>query len=145
VFAGDTQAGWLGELHPSVAAEWDLEGVAGFELDFGLLAGAATAVPRYEDLTSFPAIRRDLALTVPVGVSSDRVIDVIRKSAGERLARIEIFDVYEGRQAGENRKSLAMHLEFRAEDRTLTDEDARAIVDKILSDALSAVGAGHRA
>ena len=54
VVVGDAPAGWLGELHPSVAAQWDLEGVAGFELDFGALAGAAELVPRYEDLTSFP-------------------------------------------------------------------------------------------
>ncbi len=145
VMVGGERAGWLGELHPSVAAGWDLAGVAGFELDFGALATAATAVPRYEDLTSFPAIRRDLALSVPLDVSSNQVVDVIRQSAGRLLDRIEIFDVYEGVQAGENRKSLAMHLEFRADDRTLTDEDAKQIIDKVMRDALTAVGAAYRA
>ena len=74
VMAGETRAGWLGELHPSVAAEWDLDGVAGFELDFGVLASAATAVPRYEDLTSFPAIRQDLAIVVADDVPAARVL-----------------------------------------------------------------------
>jgi phenylalanyl-tRNA synthetase beta chain len=145
IVGDDRPAGWLGELHPSVAAHWDLEGVAGFELDFGVLAGAATAVPRYEDLTSFPAVRRDLALSVPRDVSSARLIDVVRQSAGKRLHRIDIFDVYEGPQAGEGRKSVALHLEFRASDRTLTDEDATEIVDKVLRDASAAVGAARRA
>ena len=52
--------------------EWDLEGVAGFELDFGALAGAATGVPRYEDLTSFPAIRQDIAVVVADDVPAAR-------------------------------------------------------------------------
>jgi phenylalanyl-tRNA synthetase beta chain len=145
VIVGDDRAGWLGELHPSVARAWDLEGAAGFELDFGALAGAATAVPHYQDLTSFPAVRRDLALTVPREVSSAQVVDVVRSSAGPQLRRVEIFDVYEGLQVGEGRKSLALHLEFQARDRTLTDEDAQALVDKVVADAAKAVGAVHRA
>jgi phenylalanyl-tRNA synthetase beta chain len=145
VFAGAARAGWLGELHPSVAAEWDLDGVAGFELDFGALAAAAQLVPRYEDLTSFPAIRRDLAVSVARDVPADRVVETVRSAAGSRLAHIEIFDVYEGAQAGEGNKSLAMHLEFKAPDRTLTEDDAQQLVSKILRALLERVGAAYRA
>ena len=84
VLAGGEPAGWLGELHPAVAARWDLEQAAGFELDFGVLARAADVVPRYEDLTSFPAVRQDLAIVVPDGVSAAAVVDVVQ--AGRRLA-----------------------------------------------------------
>jgi phenylalanyl-tRNA synthetase beta chain len=145
VLVSGKHAGWLGEIHPSVAAEWDLERVAGFELDFGVLASVAPEVARYEDLTSFPAVRRDLALSVPEGVSARRILDVVHGAAGKRLRHAEIFDVYHGDQAGEGRKSVAMHLEFRAEDRTLTDQDAKEIIDRILRDALRDLGAAFRA
>ena len=83
--SGDRRAGWLGELHPSVAAAWDLDGVAGFELDFGALAAAATGVPRYEDLTSFPAIRQDIAVVVGDDVPAARVLELIRAAGGALL------------------------------------------------------------
>ncbi|HYM57292.1 MAG TPA: phenylalanine--tRNA ligase subunit beta, partial [Solirubrobacteraceae bacterium] len=78
VLAGGEVAGWLGEVHPSVAARWDLERVAAFELDFGMLARAAVHVPSYEDLTSYPAVRQDLAVTVPDDVAAALVVEVVR-------------------------------------------------------------------
>jgi phenylalanyl-tRNA synthetase beta chain len=133
VVVGGTEAGWIGELHPSVAAQWDLDGVAGFELDFGALAGAATGVPRYEDLTSFPAVRQDIAVVVADDVPAARVLDVIRSAAGALLRDAEVFDVYRGSQVGEGRASLAIRLEFRASDRTLTDEDVAQRREKIVA------------
>ena len=81
------RAGWLGELHPSVAAAWDLDGAAGFELDLGPLAAAADAVPRYEDLTSFPAVRQDLAVVVADDVPAARVLDVDPRRRRRAAAR----------------------------------------------------------
>ena len=140
MIVGETRAGWLGELHPSVAAEWDLDGVAGFELDFGVLAAAATAVPRYEDLTSFPAIRQDLAVVVADDVPAARVLDVIRSAGGALLRGAEVFDVYRGAQVGEGRASLAIRLEFRAADRTLTDEEVAQRREKIVAALREQVG-----
>jgi phenylalanyl-tRNA synthetase beta chain len=98
--------------------------VAGFELDFAAVAAGATVTPRYRDLTSFPSVRQDLAVTVPADVPAARVLEVIRASAGPLLAGAEVFDVYRGPQVGEGRASLAVRLEFRAPDRTLTDAEA---------------------
>jgi phenylalanyl-tRNA synthetase beta chain len=145
VFAGAQPAGWLGELHPSVAAAWDLEGVAGFELDFGVLAAAATAVPRYEDVTSFPALRHDLAVVVPEGVPAARVLETIRSAGGALLAGVEVFDVYRGPQVGEGRTSLALRLEFRAPDRTLTEAEVAQRRDKIVDALREQVGGELRA
>ena len=133
VLIGDRPAGWLGELHPSVAAAWDLPGAAGFELDFGPLAGAATAVPRYEDVTSLPAIRQDLAVVVPADTPADSVLEVIRGAGGALLRGAEVFDVYRGAQVGEGLASLAIRLEFRAADRTLTDEEVAQRREKIVA------------
>jgi len=140
VLVGDRQAGWLGELHPSVAAGWDLEGVAGFELDFGVLTGAATGVPRYEDLTSFPAIRQDIAVVVADDVPAARVLDAIRSAGGALLRSAEVFDVYRGAQVGDGRRSLAIRLEFRAPDRTLTDEEVAQRREKIVAALRERVG-----
>jgi len=116
-------AGWLGEIHPGVAAEWDLEAVAGFELRWAALERAAVAVVRYEDLTSFPAVRQDLAVTVPDDVAAADVLAAVRAAGGSLLRSAEVFDVYRGEQAGAGRTSLALRLEFRASDRTLTDAE----------------------
>ena len=133
VLAGGRPAGWLGELHPAVAAEWDVEQASGFELDFGVLVDAAVAVPDYEDLISFPAVRQDLAVVVADDVPAATVLDVVRDAGGPLLRHAEVFDVYRGAQVGEGRASLAVRLEFRAGDRTLTDEEAAERRERIVA------------
>jgi phenylalanyl-tRNA synthetase beta chain len=142
VLAGGEPAGWLGELHPAVAARWDLEQAAGFELDFGVLAEHAVLRPDYEDLTSFPAVREDVAVVVPDGVSAAQLVAVVRKAGGALLRRAEVFDVYEGPQVGEGNRSLAIRLEFRAPDRTLTDEEVARLRERIVTDVTQRTG-GH--
>jgi phenylalanyl-tRNA synthetase beta chain len=137
--------GWLGELHPVVAAAWDLPQVAGFELDFGALARAATAVPSYEDVTSYPGIRQDLAVVLADTVPAGEVVGVVREAGGALLRAAEVFDVYRGAQVGEGRVSLALRLEFRAADRTLTDEEVTAPREKIVAALADKLGGEIRA
>ena len=126
-------AGWLGELHPLVAARWDLDRAVGFELDLDAVTAAAAAVPSYRDLTSFPSVREDLAVVVGDGVAAAEVIAVVRDAGGALLASAEVFDVYRGAQVGDGRASLALRLEFRAPDRTLTAEEVAARREKIVA------------
>ncbi len=119
--------GWLGELHPSVAAEWDLGAhtVAGFELDLDAVPEPPTA--RFEDVTSFPTVREDLAVVLDEGVSAARVLEVARAAGGKLLAAAEVFDVYRSpERLGEGKVSLALRLTYRSTDRTLTDEEVAA-------------------
>ena len=137
-------AGWLGELHPAVAARWDLAApVAGFELDWGVLVAVAPPDERYEDLTSFPGITQDLAVVVGADVPAADVLDVVRGAGGALLRSAEVFDVYRGAQVGEGRASLAVRMEFRAADRTLTDDEVAQRREKIVA-ALARAG-GRRA
>ena len=138
-------AGWLGELHPQVAAAWDVDAAAAFELDWAMLSAAAIRVQRYEDLTSFPAVRQDLAVSVPDDVPAARVVEVVRAAGGPLLRAAEVFDVYRGAQVGEGRSSLALRLEFRAPDRTLTDEDVAGRREKIVAALGEQVGGELRA
>ncbi len=134
-------AGWLGELHPAVAARWDLDApVAGFELDWGVLVAAAPPPERYEDLTSFPGITQDLAVVVPAGVAAADVLGVVRGAGGALLRSAEVFDVYRGAQVGEGRASLAVRMEFRAADRTLTDDEVAQRREKIVAALAAQVG-----
>jgi phenylalanyl-tRNA synthetase beta chain len=134
VLAGGEDVGWIGELHPLVARLWDLDhGAALFEIDLDRALGHADAVPRYVDLTSFPALRLDLAFTLPDDVPAAAALATVREAGGTLLADVRVFDLYHGAQVGEGRKSLALALSFRAPDRTLTDEDVAPLRDRIVA------------
>jgi phenylalanyl-tRNA synthetase beta chain len=127
-----TPAGWLGEVHPLVCRTWNLDAAVAFELEAAPLVAAATlGEETYEDVTTFPAVYQDLAVVVPGDVSADQVRRAILAGGGELLGEAEVFDLYEGEQLGENRKSLALNLEFRAPDRTLTDEEVAGLREAI--------------
>jgi phenylalanyl-tRNA synthetase beta chain len=125
-------AGWLGEVHPSVAARWDLtDAVAAFELDLDRAVGLVRT-PQYQDVTSFPELREDLAVIVADSVTAAEVVAVARRAGGGLLAGAEVFDVYrDAERIGEGHVSLALRLRFRALDHTLTDEDVAARRRKI--------------
>jgi phenylalanyl-tRNA synthetase beta chain len=122
VVIGGLGAGWLGEVHPLVCRGWDLEGAAAFEIGLAeLVAGSPFARETYEDVTTYPAVYQDLAIVVDEDIPAARVRAAVMKGGGELLRSARVFDVYRGEQVGEGRKSLALRLEFRAPDRTLTD------------------------
>jgi len=126
--------GWIGEVHPLVCRDWDLETAVGFEIATAALIGAATVGEEiYEDVTTFPAANQDLAVVVPLAVSAATVREAILAGGGELLHSARVFDLYEGEQLGEGRKSLALRLAFRAPDRTLTDEEVAPLREEIKS------------
>jgi len=118
------EIGWIGELHPLVAREWDLESAVAFELDLDTIAELTDgALPTYADVPTFPAVLQDIAVVAATGVTAANVLEAVRKGGGELLASAEVSDVYEGEQLGEGNRSLTVRLEFRAPDRTLTDDE----------------------
>jgi phenylalanyl-tRNA synthetase beta chain len=135
----ERKLGWIGELHPLVAREWDLEGAAAFELDLDLIAELAPGSVQYEPVSAFPPVIQDIAVVVPEDVAADEVEAAIADGGGDLLARVELFDVYRGSQIGEGNKSLALRLEFQAPDRTLTDDEV-AGVRALIEDRLAALG-----
>jgi phenylalanyl-tRNA synthetase beta chain len=124
VLIGGEPAGWIGEVHPLVCREWDLDAATAFEVELAALVDAATAgEEEFEDVTTFPAVYQDLAVVVPDDVIAAAVRAAVLAGGGELLRSAEIFDLYEGEQLEAGHKSLALRLEFRAPDRTLTDEE----------------------
>jgi len=140
VSAGGASVGWLGEVHPLVCRTWDLEAAVAFELDAApLLATATLGEEHYEDVTTFPAVYQDLAVVVPAGTPAAEVRAAVRDGGGELLRTAQVFDLYEGEQLGADHKSLALNLEFRASDRTLTDEEVAGLRESIKA-KLDAIG-----
>jgi phenylalanyl-tRNA synthetase beta chain len=146
VSAGGEDVGWIGELHPLVARAWDLDyGAALFEVDLDRVLDHADSVPQYVDLTSFPALRMDLSVTLPEDVPAATVVATVREAGGELLADARVFDLYHGEQVGAGRKSLALALAFRAPDRTLTDEDVAPLRERIVAALREGLGGELRA
>jgi phenylalanyl-tRNA synthetase beta chain len=131
--------GWIGELHPLVAAAWDLSGASCFELDLDRLIAAVPTDTAYEDLIGYPPLRQDIAVALPQQISAQQALTSARAAGGELLRDVRVFDVYSGPQVGEGRRSLALALSFRAADRTLTDEDVAPARERIVA-ALAGLG-----
>ncbi len=137
------EAGWIGEVHPEVAAAWDLPECAAFELDAAALLAAWREDQQYEDVTTFPAVYEDLAVAVPDELPAESLRAAVLEAGGELLRSARIFDLYRGAQVGEGRKSIALRLEFRAPDRTLTDADVAAR-RRAIEEALARIGGALR-
>jgi len=142
ILVGGARAGLLGEVHPLVAQEWDLDQVAFFAVDLGKVVAASPDVAIYVDATSFPPVLQDLALVVDGAVPAGDVVAAVRAAGGGLLRRAEVFDRYD---MGEGRVSLAVHLEFAAADRTLTDEEVAGSREKIVAALADRLGAAPRA
>jgi phenylalanyl-tRNA synthetase beta chain len=131
--------GFLGELHPLVAGAWDLERTAAFAVDLGKLASAAAPLAAFRAYPTVPSLHQDLAVTLPVGASAADVLASVRSAGGDTLEDVSVFDVYTGEQVGEERRSLALALSFRAPERTLTDADVAPARERIVA-ALGELG-----
>jgi phenylalanyl-tRNA synthetase beta chain len=139
--AARTDAGWLGELHPS-----RLEGSWGvFELDLAVLFAAVEPVPLHRDVISYPPVREDIAVVVAEDVPAGALVETAREAAGAELREIRVFDVYRGDQVGPGRKSVALALVIQSAERTLSDADAAALRQRIVQALADTFGAELRA
>jgi phenylalanyl-tRNA synthetase beta chain len=136
-----TPAGVLGELHPRL-----LEGEWGaFELGLADLFAASHEPVAYEDFITYPAIRQDIAVSVPEEVPVGDLVAAAHEAAGAELVEARVFDVYRGEQVGAGRKSVALALAFQSHERTLTDDDATRLRDAITAELGRRFGAELRA
>ncbi len=137
--------GWIGELHPLVEQAYDLRGpVAVAELDVQGLVGGASDVVSFSELLAFPAVEQDVALIIDEGTPAAAVMASMRGAGGELLEDVRVFDVYEGDQVGEGKKSVALRLRFRAPDRTLSEEEVNRHRERMLDQVSAETGAELR-
>ena len=125
--------GYLGQIHPIVAANYGIEAeVYCAEINFNQLVELRLGDPVYTPLPKYPTITRDLALVCGEDLTVAQVEDAITSAAGKLLRSIKLFDVYRGIGIPEGKKSLAFSLALRADDRTLTDADSEQVITKVL-------------
>ena len=139
-----TVIGYLGEVHPTVAATYGIgERAYVAVLDMPSIVPMATFDRKYEGIAKFPAVTRDISMVVPKNVLVGQIEEVIAVRGGQILENYELFDIYEGSQIKGGYKSVAYSMTFRAKDRTLTDTEISASMKKILN-GLEALGAELR-
>ena len=142
------EVGHLGEVAPSVQAAYDLPGrVYAFELNLEALLASACLLRAHAPLPRFPAALRDVALLVAddEAHAAARIAEAIRAAGGEYLRSVNAFDLYKDDQRlGAGKKSLAFSLEFRALDRTLTDDEVDAAMAAIVAHLQTAMAAEVR-
>jgi len=147
VLVGGERIGVLGQIHPDLAAAFDIDEPV-FLLELGLreLAARLPERPPYHPPARFPPVRLDLALVVDGALPAAQLLRAVRgHRAGDVRIEADIFDEYRGPGIPEGKKSLALHLRLQAPDRTLTDAEAKRVVDGLLARLARELGAQPRA
>lgn len=136
----DTVVGYIGEVHPTVAENYDIgERTYVAVLDMPEIVSRATFDRKYEGIAKYPAVTRDISMVMPKEILAGQVEEVIEKDGGQYLESYQLFDIYEGAQIRAGFKSMAYSIVFRAKDKTLEEADVTAAMERILK-SLEAMG-----
>lgn len=143
LFMENQSVGWVGGLHPGLQKSLDVNGETYlFELSLDQIQTGY--VPTFKELSRFPEVRRDLAILVDKDISYSRVEAVVREDAGQYLTGLRVFDVYEGENIGEDKKSLALSLFWQHPERTLNDEEVSGFFTGVVARLEHSLGATLR-
>ena len=144
-YYGDQLLAEFGQIHPDVAESFGLETpILAAEIRNDVLFSELDVPVTYQPLPRYPSSSRDLAVLVDAGQPVGPMLAAIERAGGALLAQADLFDVYQGKQVPEGKKSLAFSLEFRAEDHTLTDEEVQKPYEKIIRSLGAQFGASVR-
>ena len=126
--------GYLGEVHPVVAASYGIgERAYVAVIEIPAILEYATFDRKYEGIAKFPAVSRDISMVVPKDVLAGQIEQIIQQRGGKILESYKLFDIYEGKQIKEGFKSMAYSVTFRAKDKTLEEAEITAAMKKILN------------
>lgn len=132
---GNMVVGYIGQLHPEVCDNYSIKAEVYLAvLDMETITMLSNFDRKYEGIAKFPGMTRDLALVVDKSIFVGEIEKVIKKCGGKLLESYKLFDVYEGEQVAEGKKSVAYSMTFRAKDRTLEDKEVSEIIDKLLKE-----------
>ena len=132
--------GYLGEVHPTVAANYAIkERVYIAVIDMPEITALATFDRKYKGIAKYPAVTRDISMVVPHNILAGQIEEVIEKNGGNHLESYRLFDIYEGNQIRAGFKSMAYSIVFRGKEKTLEEGDIAAAMQKILA-ALEKLG-----
>ena len=134
VFVSGVYVGYLGQIHPSITEKLDIDKpVYGGEISYDALKSCFNDKIMVKQISKYPTVERDIAVLLDANVSCGDVLKAIKRSGGEFLSEVSLFDVYQGAQIGENKKSMAFNLIFVSYDRTLNVDEIDQTIKEILS------------
>ena len=140
VYLGEKRIGFIGEVHPQVADKLGLNTTYVFEINLDEVISESKVKPKYEEVTKYPEITRDIAMLVDVKDEYQNIYNVIESVNNKLITKVELFDLYVGAELLVGKKSLALTITYSDKQKTLTDEEVTAVHDKVLS-ALTEYGA----
>ena len=120
--------GVIGKIHPEISKE----PVYALEINLEKLLAKKTGKMKFKEISIYPEIKKDIAIVVEKNITSDEIAKTIKSNGGKLLIKSEVFDVYEGNNLPQGKRSIAYSLTFGANDRTLTDEEINPIIEKII-------------
>ena len=145
LMAGDRCIATVAELHPNVMQAFEItRRTIIAEVNLEMLCTLHTKVEHVRALPKFPAVTRDIALVMEEATTVGSLLDVIRKTGGNLLEKVELFDIYRGAQLLSGKKSVAFSLTFRNAERTLSDDDVNPLMQRILAACEKECGATLR-
>ena len=140
VYLGEKCIGFIGEVHSQVADKLGLNTTYVFEINLDEVISESKVKPKYEEVTKYPEITRDIAMLVDVKDEYQNIYNVIESVNSKLITKVELFDLYVGAELLVGKKSLALTITYSDKQKTLTDEEVTAVHDKVLS-ALTEYGA----
>lgn len=140
VYLGEKRIGFIGEVHPQVADKLGLNTTYVFEINLDEVISESKVKPKYEEVTKYPEITRDIAMLVDVKDEYQNIYNVIESVNSKLITTVELFDLYAGAELLVGKKSLALTITYSDKQKTLTDEEVTAVHEKVLS-ALTEYGA----
>jgi phenylalanyl-tRNA synthetase beta chain len=146
LLVGAQRVASLGLVRPDVALRFGIEehAVHVVEMVLDPLVDRALATPIFEDLVTYPSAVQDVAVVIDAGVPAARVVELTRTAGGKLLREAWVFDVYEGDQVPQGKRSLALRLVMRSPERTLTEKDIATVRVKVLTALERELGAALR-
>jgi phenylalanyl-tRNA synthetase beta chain len=131
---GGKDAGRVYRVHPAVEARLELKGeVVAFDLDFDLLFESPRRPITYRPPSRYPEVPFDIAVVTLERTTAREVLEVLRGAGGDLLRSVETFDVFRGESLGPGKKSMAFHLVFGSDQRTLEGEEIKALETKVIA------------
>ena len=140
VYLGEKRIGFIGEVHPQVADKLGLNTTYVFEINLDEVISEGKVKPKYEEVTKYPEITRDIAMLVDVKDEYQNIYNVVESVNSKLITKVELFDLYVGAELLVGKKSLALTITYSDKQKTLTDEEVTAVHDKVLA-VLTAYGA----
>jgi phenylalanyl-tRNA synthetase beta chain len=136
--------GTVGQIHPELQQQYDLKDTYVAEIALEPVIRHRNSAIRYQELTRFPSVERDIAVVVDEAVEAGELLRVISDNGGELLTQVRVFDVFTGSKLGEGKKSIAIALLYRHRERTLTDEEINGTHSRIVAALEQTFGAELR-